>query len=378
MNLDWLTKLGSARGSGVITAIMVAVIGLYLATQRQPFDVISFTSACLLYAGYLVLFIKNTEDRPNHSDQTQSFLVVLQFATIIGLFFSLPYTFNAILLSIWSGHLVYYFRLSLALAFLPVLAVVFYGVFSFYWQQQHVHLTAILYTMLTMFTVVMVDAVRKESIAKEESQQLYRELLAAQRLLREATKQSERVRIARNIHDLVGHHLTALTINLQVALHKTDGEAKQQVEKSYAIAKLLLSDVREAVTEIREKSNIELRESLHAIVDSIPRLKVDLQLDEQLQIQDVEIADTIIKCIQESLTNSLKHSNSDQLIIRIFTAKKDLHITIHDNGHANANFIAGNGLKGIQERISHLHGKVIFNADQTGFSTEIAIPMTLG
>ena len=61
----------------------------------------------------------------------------------------------------------------------------------------------------------MVNTATKEREAKEHANQLNRELLATQELLSQASKQAERVRIARNIHDLLGHHLTALTINLR-------------------------------------------------------------------------------------------------------------------------------------------------------------------
>ena len=70
--------------------------------------------------------------------------------------------------------------------------------------------SAPLYWTLCIFTMVMINSWVKENEAKEANQRLNRELLAAQSLLKEATKQSEHeLRIARDIHDLVGHHLTA-------------------------------------------------------------------------------------------------------------------------------------------------------------------------
>ncbi|XOV78997.1 MAG: sensor histidine kinase [Aestuariibacter sp.] len=370
---DWIEEFGSSRLSGVITIVVVASIALYLAAQ-QSFEPAVFVIACLLYAAQIVLFIQTTKEHMDLSEHWYLLLITLQLLLIYALFFTLPYTFNAILLGIWSGHLVYLMRLSHTLLVIPVLVFLYYCIFAYHWQDEYIIFGALLYSMLIFFTVVMVDAARKERDAKDESQQLYRELLAAQSLLREATKQSERVRIARNIHDLVGHHLTALTINLQVAMHKSEGEAKQQIEKSFAIAKLLLSDVREAVTEIREKSNIELRESLEALVAAVPRLQIDLQLDEQLSISDVDIADTVLKCVQESLTNSLKHGNSDHFCVRIFSAENKLTIEMQDNGKAKMSFLPGNGLKGMRERVEKLCGSVDFQVNHNGFFTRIELP----
>lgn len=109
---------------------------------------------------------------------------------------------------------------------------------------------------------------------EEQANQLNRELIATQSLLSEATKQSERLRISHNIHDVVGHHLTALTINLQVASHLTDGKGKEAVDQSYSVAKLLLSDVRSAVSEIRDMSVIDLRSALQRLFDNTPKLTV--------------------------------------------------------------------------------------------------------
>ena len=80
--------------------------------------------------------------------------------------------------------------------------------------------------MFNMFALIMVNTATKEREAKERPNQLNRELLATQKLLRQASTQAERVRIVRNIHDLLGHHLSALSINLQVASRITQGEAK--------------------------------------------------------------------------------------------------------------------------------------------------------
>ncbi len=366
-------QLEVERLSGILTIFTIAGIANYLAWQNADIGPWRYLLANTSYLVYLYCFVRTTNEDLAISNRLYMGLVTLQFASVVALFFCLPNTFNAILLGIWSGHLVYLLSLKLALASTPVLFVGFYAIFKYHWQFDFVIFSALLYWMLSLFTVTMIHAVRQESIAKEASQQLNRELLAAQSLLKEATKQSERVRIARNIHDLVGHHLTALTINLQVAMHKTEGDAKQQVEKSYAIAKLLLADVREAVTEIREKSALELSEALKALVESVPRLKIHLQLQEDLAIADVELADTILRCVQESLTNTLKHGHANEFHIKLRQQEEQVQLTMQDNGKVSDSIKPGNGLTGIKERVAALGGKVDFQADKSGFRTFITM-----
>src|SRR3546814_12036878 len=74
------------------------------------------------------------------------------------------------------------------------------------------------------------------------------ELRATRALLAESSRLSERMRISRELHDLLGHHLTALSLNLEVATHVSSGKAQEHVRQAHTLAKLLLTDVREAVS----------------------------------------------------------------------------------------------------------------------------------
>ena len=231
--------------------------------------------------------------------------------------------------------------------------------------------------MFNIFALIMVNTAEKERQSKEHANQLNRELLATQNLLSQASQQEERVRIARNIHDLLGHHLTALTINLQVASRITEGDAKEKIDTCHGLAKLLLSDVREAVSEIREKSDVKLKDALMELFKNLPRLKIQLHFDDNLHINEVNTADTIIKCIQECLTNTLKHSTADQLVLNIDKTEQGVSVNLSDNGRPIKHFNMGNGLKGMSERVMQIGGKISFTPDQRGFHTSITIPQAI-
>ena len=137
---------------------------------------------------------------------------------------------------------------------------------------------------------------------------------------------------------------------------------------------MLLSDVREAVSEIREKSDIELKGALVALFDNVPRLKIQLHFDDNLNINEVNTADTIIKCVQECLTNTLRHSTANVLALNINEAEQGIAVIINDNGKPIKHFDMGNGLKGMVERLSLLGGHVNFSHSNHGFHTAIFIP----
>ena len=373
----FIEHFSAERLTALGTTLTVATISMMVLFQLDEPNLLTAGVALFLFTNFMMLEILLTRDHPAISDQQHIALNLAQVATLYTLFFTLPYTFLAILLCIWMGNLLHYMSFNRAMMITPIFLFGYYAIFTWRWGMEHMAYSAPLYAMLAWFTLVMLNSWSKEKEAKQASQQLNRELLAAQSLLKEATKQSERVRIARDVHDLVGHHLTALTINLQVAMHKSDGEARQQVEKSYAIAKLLLADVREAVTEIREKSNIHLRDAIEALVSQIPRLEVVLELEDNLSITDVELAETLLKCVQESLTNSLKHSDCQKFQISLFKQNQDLKLHMSDSGQSATgenDFTPGNGLKGMQERIAAFNGRIYFEKNNMGFNTQIVIP----
>src|SRR5207302_2016502 len=81
------------------------------------------------------------------------------------------------------------------------------------------------------------------------------ELRAAQARLAETTRLGERVRISRELHDALGHHLTALRLNLEAASRTADGRAREPVQAAQSIAQMLLTEVRAAVEELRARDD---------------------------------------------------------------------------------------------------------------------------
>ena len=119
----------------------------------------------------------------------------------------------------------------------------------------------------------------REALARQALAETNAELKVTSGLLDISSRTEERLRIARDLHDLLGHHLTALSLNLEVASHLAAGEAKESIEKSQAITKQLLSDVRAVVSRLREDEPVDLATALNALRDVIatPSLHIDLE-----------------------------------------------------------------------------------------------------
>jgi two-component system sensor histidine kinase DesK len=364
-------ELFSAAGTWAI----VAISSFFFMFSSGKYETSILLIAVTLHIVFISLWLFSTSEQGvGHSLKTKCMLLLIQYVCVMGLFFLLPYTYTAILITIWCTLLPTLVSMRSAVLTAPLWSSPLWLIYQFHWQERYAFVSAALFFMFNIFALIMVNTATKEREAKELANQLNRELLATKELLSQASKQAERVRIARNIHDLLGHHLTALTINLQVASRITQGEAKEKIETCHSLAKLLLSDVREAVSEIREKSDVELKKALLALFDNLPRLKVRLHFDDDLNINEVNTADTIIKCVQECLTNTLKHSTADVLVLEVNKAERGIAVNISDNGKLIRHFNMGNGLKGMAERLSLIGGHVNFTHDNKGFLTSISIP----
>ena len=111
---------------------------------------------------------------------------------------------------------------------------------------------------------------RQQAEARDEQRRLNAELRATRVLLAESARVNERTRISRELHDLLGHHLTALSLNLEVAGHLTEGRAQEHVKQAHTLARLLLTDVREAVSQLREGDAIDLGAALLLLAEHVP------------------------------------------------------------------------------------------------------------
>jgi two-component system sensor histidine kinase DesK len=208
-------------------------------------------------------------------------------------------------------------------------------------------------------------------------------LVATRELLSQSTAQSERVRIARDLHDILGHHMTALILNLEVAKHSAEGKAQEKVEQSLALAKLLLGDIRTAVSELREDDTIDLQQSIGKLVADIPDLQFDIDFTGAPPIKHVELAETLLRCTQEGITNVLRHSDASECRISVTGEDGKCRLQVADNGTGNGNVNSnangevdpGNGLKGMAERVSANGGELSWQKTKSGFSLQVELPL---
>lgn len=233
------------------------------------------------------------------------------------------------------------------------------------------------YLGFQVFAVLTASLALRERRAREDLARAHAELVATQELLAESSRMAERVRISRELHDLLGHHLTSLSLNLEVASHLTEGEARDHVEQASSMARLLLSDVREAVREIREGGSVDLAGPLRSLVSDVPQPRVHLSLPEEpLVSDDPERAHAVLRCVQEVVTNSVRHAGARNLWIDIERQDGELVVQARDDGRGTREIRPGRGLTGMRERLERMQGQLrVASAAGAGFTVEARLPL---
>ena len=222
------------------------------------------------------------------------------------------------------------------------------------------------YVGFSAFVLVTAYVARQQAQARDEQRRLNAELRATRMLLAESARVNERTRISRELHDLLGHHLTALSLNLEVAGHMTEGRALEHVKQAHALAKLLLTDVREVVSQLREGDAIDLGGALLLLTERVPALTIHMNIEEPLTLDDAERAHVLLRCTQEIITNAVRHAGARNLWIHCRREGGQIVINAHDDGRGADVVIAGNGLRGMRERLRQHGGNMTIESRAGG------------
>ena len=232
------------------------------------------------------------------------------------------------------------------------------------------------YLAFQLFAFFAVRIAVKEGIARQKLAEANAELTVATELLEMNSRTAERLRIARDLHDLLGHHLAALSINLEVARHLTEGDARQQVEKSQAVTKLLLSDVRDAVSRLREDEPLDLSAAVQSLSEVIQKPSLHLEVGPELAVKDSSVAQIALRAVQEIVTNSVRHSGARNLWLKLTATDGTLSIDARDDGCGTDAVRFGNGLRGMRERVEEARGSIeVSSMRGNGFGVLVRLPL---
>jgi signal transduction histidine kinase len=251
-----------------------------------------------------------------------------------------------------------------------------------------------LYALSTVLVITIANTIirqlRRSSAALQTSTAELEQALEQERSLKQRIEElaaiEERNRIAREIHDSLGHALTALNVQLQaaVSLFSTNPpEAKSFLAQAQCLGITAMQEVRQSVRTLRSEEPDErslettiaaLAEEFRQVTGIIPT--VNFHLTEAIPHR---IAKALYRVTQEALTNISKYAQATQVQIEGVTSENQVHLAIVDNGQGFCSNQPrdGFGLQGMQERIAALAGSFSLSTEPgKGCQIKIAVPLS--
>jgi len=244
---------------------------------------------------------------------------------------------------------------------------------------------ALSYGIACLFTVVFTHITRQAIHAQEETDRLAKELEEANARLRAGAERdrahaalSERNRIARDIHDGLGHYLTTIAVQLEAArtLMPTDpAQAAATIARAERQSREALEEVRRSVRTLRSDAPPpDLRDSLAGLVAE-SGLEAHFHIHGEPRALPPAAVDALFRTAQEGLTNVRKHAGTKQVRVTLRHAPEAVTLEIQDSGRGADGSAGGYGLTGLRERLEAIGGRLhAANAPEGGFLLRAEIP----
>jgi signal transduction histidine kinase len=230
-------------------------------------------------------------------------------------------------------------------------------------------------TAAVVFVVVYVGVAAREREARHRVESLSAEVA-------ELAAANERNRLAREIHDTLGHYLTVIHVQLEAARAIIGQEPERgllAINRAQALAKDGLAAVRQSVKALRDDSRVEgIAEQLSSIVDAVrdETFSASFSANGTPRAVAAPVALALHRTALEALTNVRRHAAATDVDMALaFRPDGRVHLRVHDNGRGASALDGGFGLKGIRERAEQLGGSVAYHtASGEGFTLDMELP----
>lgn len=350
------------RWGGLAAWFMVGV-PILIHPHEKPAVLLGWTAVWLLFAG---LFWLTSAGRGHLA------LLGLEAACVMALVLTLCDGFEGALLVLVAMQLASRVDRRTGLVWILAQTVLLCVAITIHWSLRPALMLAPPYLGFQILAFLVFEALDREA-------RINAELRSTRELLAHGSRTAERLRIAGELHDALGHHLVALSLNLEVAARQSEGEAKEQVRIAQSLARLMLTDVSEIVDTLRREEAFDLRRALASMAAEIPRPRVHLVIPDDLAVEDAGLAHLLLRCCQEIATNAAKHAQAENLWLELVREGDSIGVRARDDGRGSERVEDGRGLAGMRQRLEQAGGKLeIATGPGLGFSVAALVPLRRG
>ncbi len=229
-----------------------------------------------------------------------------------------------------------------------------------------------LWSAISLLLVVMVGAANIHFV---EAARKNADLRRSQEQVEQLAAVAERERIARDLHDLLGHTLSLITIKAELARklsERGDTRAAKEIAEVEEISREALSQVREAVTGFR-RSGLDGELARAQIACEARDIALETAIDSSALNLEPRHETTLAMVLREAVTNVIRHSNAERCHIELVRSDLDVVLRVADNGHVRGPLKRGQGLIGMDQRLKVLGGHLDIDRSQ-GWSVTARVP----
>jgi signal transduction histidine kinase len=294
--------------------------------------------------------------------------VLAQMAVALALIALVPGSAAPVLLVIAMAQVPGVFPWPLAAALFVLVNAAVYAAVRSWWQVGEPAFSTLLNASFQLFAIAAAWYAVGAERSRDELALVNADLLATRSLLADRARDSERLRLSRELHDVAGHKLTALKLNLAVLRRDPAFAGHDELALCARLADELLGDIRALVRQMRLHDGVPLDQLIRRLAEPFPRPRLQLDMAPDLRVADVAQAEAVLRTVQEALTNAARHGGADTLWLRVAQAGDRLELELHDDGRgpAPAELRFGAGLTGMRERLEAVGGGVRAVRDPAG------------
>lgn len=213
-----------------------------------------------------------------------------------------------------------------------------------------------------------------------QKKMLKNQLNEANEQIKDLVKREERQRIARDLHDTLGHTLSLITLKSQLVeklIVKNPERASVEAKEITQTSRTALKQLRELISDMRM---ITVEEELEQIKAILQAANIELEIEQEASASSLSpIEQNILgMCLREAVTNVVKHSKATQCTVSVLESQGELILKVEDNGIGlEDQNNDGNGIRGMKERIALIDGFVELNTIHPGTLLKVKVPVVI-
>jgi signal transduction histidine kinase len=257
-------------------------------------------------------------------------------------------------------------NITAAVVLMVAANIVLAAILVWVWQIEQTLRVLLTFGGFQLFAGLASHAMRRARESAESLREVNAHLLATQSLLAESAREGERLRLSRELHDVSGHKLTALKLNLAVLARDVELASRRELQTARGLADDLLQDIRGVVAQLRSHDGIDLREAFARLAETLPAPRVHVEVAEDARVDDTARAETLVRVAQEGLTNAARHSGAQNVWLKLTREPDGVQLVVEDDGRVRGALTPGHGLTGMRERIAALGGELLTESAHEG------------